>query len=188
MFQALSAASSVCEHSWTVYAGAEVDGLDMDKISYFGASVFWRASVGTWSIAGKKRRLIDLGERYAEQLRAFLAGEAEFPRAMVLWAAVCRTAEPPPVISFPTGEIVGDGFKSYHRHTFNIPGLSFMLFVGNRLPDQIRELCMVRSSRRFIYFSPVEEIIERNTAATFAKSPPSPSLRKLHRKLWNREL
>jgi hypothetical protein len=188
IFQALNAASSVDRDKWTLYPGAEVDGLDMDKISYFGASVFWRASVGSWMMAGKKRRLIELGSRYEEQLRAFLGGEAEFPRAMVLWCAVCRTAEPPPVISFPTGERVGDGVHAYHRHTFDIPGLSYMLFVGNRIPDHIRESCIVRSPRRFIYFSPVEQIIERNTARVFAKSPPSPSLRKLHRKLWNKEL
>lgn len=188
IFQALSAASSVCQHSWTLYAGKEIDPLDMDKIAYFGASVFWRASAGSWSIAGKKRSMINLGARYEEDLRAFLAGEAGFPERMVLWSAVCRTAEPPPVISFPVGEIVGDGYHSYHRHTFNIPGLSYMLFVGNRIPDRIRELCLVRSPQRLIFFSPVEQIIDRNTASVFAKSPPSPSLRKMHRELWGEEL
>lgn len=188
IFQALNSANSVCQHGWTLYPGAEISGLDMDKIAYFGASVFWRASAGAWSIGGKKRRLIDLGTRYSELLRLFLLGEAEFPRAMVLRVAVCRTAEPPPVISFPAGELVGDGFNSYHRHTFDIPGSSYTLFVGNRIPDRIREFCTVRSARRFIYFSPVEETIERNTASVFAKSPPSPSLRKLHRTLWNEEL
>jgi hypothetical protein len=188
IFQLLSSAQPISEEKWTVYPGAEIDGLDMDKISYFGASVFWRASAGTWSVAGKKHRMIDLGARYEEQLRSYLVGEADFPRAIVLWSAVCRTPEPPPVISFPTGERVGDGIYAYHRHTFDIPGLSFMLFVGNRIPDHIRDFCIVRSSRRFIYFSPVEEIIVRNTASVFHKSPPSQSLRKMHRKLWNEEL
>jgi hypothetical protein len=188
IFQALNTAKSVCQHSWTLYAGNEVDALDMDKITYFGASVFWRASAGSWEIAGKKRRLIDLGNRYQEDLRAFLAGEAAFPERMVLWSAVCRTADPPPVISFPTGEIVGEGFASYHRHTFDIPGLSYMLFVGNRIPDRVRELCIATSVRRFIFFSPVEEIIQRNAASVFAKSPPSPSLRKMHRKISGEEL
>jgi len=188
LFQLLSAAKPISEQKWTVYAGAEIDGLDMDKISYFGASVFWRASAGQWSMGGKRREMIDLGERYEEQLRAFLAGEASFPRGMVLWSAVCRTPEPPPVISFPTGELVSDGVHSYHQHIFNIPGISYMLLVGNRIPDHVREFCIIRSARRFIYFSPIEEIIERNTARVFRASPPSQSLRKMHRKLWNEEL
>jgi hypothetical protein len=183
VFELLNAAKSVSREKWTVYAGAQIPGLDMDRIAYFGASVFWRASAGSWSIAGKKRQMIDLGVRYGDQLRAFLNGEAVFPRGMVLWSAVCRTPEPPPVISFPVGELVTEGVHAYHRHTFNIPGLSYMLFVGNRIPDRVRELCLVRSPERFLFFSPVEEIIARNTARVFRESPPSPSLRKLHRKV-----
>ncbi len=188
IFKLLDTAKPISDEKWTVYAGAEIAGMDMDKISYFGASVFWRASVGTWPMAGKKRKMIDLGRRYEEQLRAFLLGEAEFPHGMVLWSAVCRTPEPPPVISFPAGERVTEGIHAYQRHIFDIPGFSFMLFVGNRIPDHVRDFCMVRSSRRFIYFSPVEKIIQRNTAQVFRESPPSQSLRKMHRKIWNEEL
>jgi hypothetical protein len=188
LYQTLKNAEPLPEHpSGTVYAGAELSDLDMDQLAYFGASIFWRASRPVWSIAGKRRHFLDLG-RYAEQLRQFLIGEREFPSDMVLWSAVSRAPEPPPVISFPTGEVTYEDGKSFHRHTFDIPGLSYMLYVGRRVPKKVHDFCMIRSPRRLLFFSPVEQIIARNTAQTLRKSPRSPSLRKLHRKVMGEEL
>jgi hypothetical protein len=189
IYEALAAASAVPEYtSGTVYAGAEIAALDMDKLSYFGATVFWRASVGVWVLAGKRRHFIQLGARYDETLRRYLLGDAPFPSCMVLWSAVCRTPEPPPVITYPGGERVSDGCDSFYRHTFDISGLSYMLNVGNRVPAHIRDTCVITSPRRHIYFSPIERLIDRNTARAFAKSPVSQSLRKLHRKVSGEEL
>ncbi len=189
LYEALAAATAVPDFpSGTVYAGAKIDALQMDQLSYFGASVFWRASVGVWPLAGKRRNMIQLGAKYDDALRRYLLGETAFPNAMVLWAAVCLTAEPPPVISYPVGERISEGHESFYRHTFDIPGLSYMLQVGNRVPQHIRETCVVTSPSRYIYFSPIERLIDRNTARVFAKSPPSQSLRKLHRKVSGEEL
>ena len=189
IYEALAAATAVPDYpGGTVYAGAEIDALDMDKLSYFGASVFWRASVVHLDIGRKRRHMIQLGAKYEESLRAYLLGEAPFPNSMVLWSAVCRTPEPPPVITYPAGERVSEGYESFYRHTFDIPGLSYMLHVGNRLPPHIRDTCVVASPRRYIYFSPFERLIDRNTARAFAKSAPSQSLRKLHRKVSGEEL
>ncbi len=56
------------------------------------------------------------------------------------------------------------------------------------MPSRLLETCVIHSPRRPLFFTPIEQVIERNTAALFAKSPPSPSLRKLHRTLWGEEL
>jgi hypothetical protein len=126
--------------------------------------------------------------RYAEPLRQFLFGEKEFPPEMVLWCAVFRTPEPPPVISYPVGELTSEGYESFHRHIFNIPGLSYTLHVGQRVPKGVRELCTIRSPRRLLFFTPIQDVITRKTAELFHKSPPSPLLRKLHRRLTGEEL
>jgi len=90
LYQTLQAAEPLPEvPSGTAYAGAELPDLDMDKLAYFGASIFWRASLRVWPVT-EERRFLDLG-RYAELLRRFLLGEAEFPLDMVLWSAIlCR--------------------------------------------------------------------------------------------------
>lgn len=187
LYQALKNAEALPEHSsGTVYAGADLPELNMDKLAYFGASIFWRASCHVWSHAGSPHRYLDLG-RYAEPLRQFLLGEGEFPPVMALWCAVCRTPEPPPVISYPVGEVTSEGFGSFHRHIFDIPGLSYMLYVGRCIPQRVREICIIRSPRRLLFFTPIEDVINRRTAEVF-KSPPSPSLRKLHRKMTGEEL
>jgi hypothetical protein len=188
LHEILSKAKPLPEHlSGTVYAGADLPGLDMKKLAYFGASIFWRASLPVWSIAGRRQDFLDLG-RYVEPLRQFLLGEENFPPEMVLWSAVCRAPEPPPVISFPAGGLTSEGHQSFHRYTFNIPGLSYTLYVGQRIPDRKRKFCMVRSLRRVLFFSPIEQAINRNAAATFSKGMPSSSLRKLHRTVTGGEL
>ena len=185
LHQVLRQAKPLPNHaSGTVYAGAEIPCLDMNRLAYFGASVFWRASAAAWRNTQQRTALLTLGP-YREQLRRYLLDEAEFPQHAVLWAAVCRAPLPPPVMSFPCGERSREGF---YRYTFDIPGLSFMLHVGKQIPSRMRELCVVRSAQRIIFFTPVEEIIHRNAAQLFAGSPPTAALRKLHRQIWNEEL
>jgi hypothetical protein len=181
----LSGASPLPNHAGgTVHAGAEIPGLDTRRLAYFGASVFWRASATAWQHTGRNVPLIDLGP-YRERLRRYLLGDGEFPDDVVLWVAVCRAPLPPPVMSFPSG---GRNREGIHFYTFDIPGLSFALHVGKQIPMRSRELCTVRSPQKIVFFTPVEEIIARNAAQLFAKSPPSRALRKLHRRLWNEEL
>lgn len=102
-----------------VYAGAEIPELDMDKIVYFGASVFWRAAAAKWTILGESVH-IALG-RYEESLRAFLLDNGPFPREMVL-SVIVSELEQLDVCLLP----VSSRTKSrLHRHRFIIPGLTF---------------------------------------------------------------
>lgn len=185
IFEKMSAATPLPEHaSGTIYAGASIPDLDMQSLTYFGVSVFWRASLRVWIVGGKLVAMVDLGP-YGEQLRRYLLGGSDFPRDMVLWTAVSRRPDPPPVMSFPVGERKSEGF---HQHTFEIPGQSFMLMVGRHIPASTRALCAIRSPQRILFFTSFEEITDRNSAKLFSKSPPSPSLRKLHRKVTGEEL
>jgi hypothetical protein len=185
LYEILQQATPLPEHqSGTVYAGGTIPGLDMRQISYFGVSVFWRASLSVWSYPefGERSTFVDLGP-YGESLRTYLLGESDLPRDIILWAAVFRTPTPPPVMSFPAGHRLPEG---YYQHNFDIPGLSFTLFVGKQIPQKIRELCGIRSN--IIFFTPIQTITEQRTAELFRKSPPSPALRKMHKKIWNEEL
>jgi hypothetical protein len=158
--------------SGTVYSTLSAPGIDLDQLAYFGASIFWRASVADWTMNRKPAEMMRLGAAYDEQFREYLLGSAPFPRNAVLWVAVVRSEHPSPVIAFPGGERIG----SYHRHTFDVLGLSYILYVGIRIPEDIRRFCAVRSPERYMFFTPIDPIIERNYRNLARNSEPSPKL------------
>jgi hypothetical protein len=179
LYEALSAATPVpAFQSGTVYSALSIPQIDLDKLVYFGASIFWRSSVADWALGRKTTELMRLGSRYEEDFRKYLYGVAEFPVNAAIWVAVVRSEHPAPVISYPTGERV----RGYHRHTFDVLGLSYMLHVGNRLPEDVRRLCGARSPSRYLFFTNIDRILDRNARRAFCKSPPSRKLAALRDK------
>lgn len=53
-----------------IYFGASIPAIDLERIVYFAASVFWRAAVNDW---GENPIKLDLGP-YEDSLRRFLLG------------------------------------------------------------------------------------------------------------------
>jgi hypothetical protein len=164
--------------SGTVYSALSVPDININRLVYFGTSIFWRASIADWTLHRKPAELMRLGSEYNEQFRQYLTGEAEFPSKAVLWVAVVRSEHPSPVIAFP----VGERDEGYHRHTFDVLGLSYILYVGSRIPKELRRFCAVRSPERFIFFTDINPIIDRNFRKLFKASPPSSKLAALREK------
>jgi len=140
---------------------------------YFGASVFWRASVGKFRNLGTAEPLITLG-KYEEDFRRFLLGLADFPQNSAIWVAVSNTPSPAPVMNFPMSQRV----NSYYQHIFEIPGMSFLLFVGKQLTKHIREFCAARSPERIIYFTDIDSLIRADSRRVFGTSPATPKLQR----------
>jgi hypothetical protein len=159
--------------SGTVYSALNVPGIDMDKLIYFGASIFWRASVSDWSMGAKRVSLIQLGAKYEEQFRQYLNGEAGFPQSAAIWIAVARSETPAPIINFPVGEVKG----KCHQHHFNVFGLSYMLYVGGGLTEEITRHCAARTAERYIFFTDIGGIVDRKAAEFFNKSTPTKTSR-----------
>jgi hypothetical protein len=173
LHQALKAAKAEPEfRSGTVYSSLAIPDVDIEKLVYFGASIFWRASVVNWSIGGRPMPPMRLGGRYEEQFRQYLHGEAVFPRNAALWVAVLRSEEPPPLINFPVCEIKG----KYHLHHFDIFGLSYVLYVGGSLPDDVTQYCAVRTPKRLMFFTDIGPVLDRKAAEFFSKSVPAQKL------------
>jgi hypothetical protein len=164
--------------SGTVYSALTIPGMNIDRLVYFGASIFWRAAVADWRVNRKLVELVRLGRTYEEQFRQYHNGEAEFPANGVLWVAVVRSEHTSPVISFPTGERDGN----YHRHTFDVLGLSYILYVGSCVPKEIRRLCAVRSPERYMFFTDIDPVIDRNFRRLSNKSTPSSKLAAMTKK------
>jgi len=137
-----------------LYSCKNVPRIAPDSITYFALSVFWRAAVHHWTIAGRPVS-IELGP-YREPLRTFLLGSAPFPRStslsVLVWA---RNAEL--MLNPHSGN--ADGF---HYHEFTIPGMAFMLFVGGRLQTEYLSMRLAPADEQYIVIYPKAE--ERHLA------------------------
>src|SRR5579872_7235432 len=58
-----------------IYAGPEVTNIKIEKLIYFGLSVFWRSAAHRWNMIGGADPNIVLGP-YEEPIRKFLRAEA----------------------------------------------------------------------------------------------------------------
>ena len=173
MYKALSAAKADTKFpSGTVYSALSIPEIDIEKLIYFGASIFWRASVVDWPMGKKKIWLVNLGPVYEEQFRQYLNGESGFPVNAAIWVAVVRSESPAPLINFPVDEIKG----KYHQHHFDIFGLSYFLYVGSSLPDEITRYCAAQTLERYMFFTDIGRIIDRKAAEFFNKSKPNRKL------------
>jgi len=142
----------------TAYAGAAVPEIDMEKLVYFGLSIFWRCSAHDWRDATGGRIQIELGP-YEEPIRRFLLGEAPLPKTIAL------------LIALPTGSVLIGTYtprrgheKDFHNFVFYVPGIEFTLSAGRKIPVEVRALCAHTSPQKIILFSGATT---SNTAASF---------------------
>jgi len=136
------------------FSGIGLPGIDIDRLGYFGASVFWRSSVHRWPDGDG----IDLGPAYQERFRLFLLGKEPFLANAALSIVISDAALPLEAAYFPNGGRVLRA--SYHFYTFMVPGILFILSVGGAIPVQLRSACAFHSPKRLVFLSSrVQEII-----------------------------
>jgi hypothetical protein len=119
-------------------------------LSYFAASMFWRASVYPWNEDGSIP--VPLGP-FREPFRQYLMGLAHFPQHCVLWVAVREGKE----LDRLTHPPIGERREKYHVHILPMPGFGFSLTVSKYLPASYRRMCFVRATGNPII---VTELIE----------------------------
>ena len=122
-----------------LYHADQIPKLNIVALTYFAASMFWRASVHRWRMAGTESRGIALGP-YEEQLRKFLMGETQFPPDCVLWVSVPESITPFVGLSLTP---YGGRKDGYHRYKLLVLGVGFHFLVGRRIPPQARATCFV---------------------------------------------
>lgn len=122
------------------YLASAIPELDWPRIAYFAASVFWRSAVKDWQTPIGMLPRLEIGNQYEERLRQFLLGRAPFPETATLIVDVWPPPETRIVLIFPQGGRVG----SFHRYSFSIPGIYFSLWLGQTVPPEIEQACIVR--------------------------------------------
>lgn len=172
---ALRAAKPFVTLEGSVAYSGKTPGVDLDRLVYFAASMFWRTSVGKWTLADRwfgREGKMDLGPRYSEQLRLFLLREAPFPQRAVSVVYVSDEEAPYASITFAAGGRQKEGYFSY---SFQLPGLMFFLVLGQQIPDTIRGLCAVNNPvQPLIFLTKFPEEFTRNwTTEKMATLTPS---------------
>lgn len=131
--------------------------IEVEKLAYFAASVFWRAAVHRWHQPTLKPKVpIELGP-HQELLRQYLLGNTPFPNTMAVWLWLSQADPPSRVVTVPHSYRMW----SCHIHCFDIPGMRFTLPVSRTLPDWVRLMCIVNGPDRPILISDAPDDILR---------------------------
>jgi hypothetical protein len=167
----------------TFYSAKSNPQIDTEALTYFAASVFWRAAVHDWEYL-KLRASISLG-CYEEQFRSYLLGEAPFPKSAAMWVWVSRYEEPSRAVSTPHSIRVCDCYM----HIFDVPGLRFSLLVGQMMPDWVQFLCILNGRDQPILVSDApDDILAADVQKASQTTHLSSRLQKLGKWVWSRPI
>jgi hypothetical protein len=140
---------AIIEPDRVLIAGRTTPGFDMDKLIYFGASIFWRGAAHRWQpIDGYEVPMVHLA-LYQEELRLFLLGQASFPADVSLIVMLWPYEKVPPGALLPDSS-PGTGWE---RYWFYITGLGFVLDFGRSVPAEIRRRSTSHSPEQFVTIS-----------------------------------
>jgi len=146
----LEAASPVeTRPDFKVFNAATVLGDQTNSFLYFAASVFWRASATTWKVGPGRTCHIELGATYVDQFRRYLLGEGGLPPQSRLFPYVSADNRAGFPTVFPCSSQVVGGW----RHKFYIPGLLFILFLGDDATSRFDVGALNSSQGGFVWLS-----------------------------------
>lgn len=148
-----------------VYSGSKIPNIQIDHFVHFAAGIFWKASVGKWYFLRKPLKNHQLGKKYEEQLGKFLKDDSLFPENMVLTMSVSNENAPFPIVIFP----VHEKQRGFFQHRFYIPGLEFILWVGNLIPKSIKEISISHTSGGAFFFEHLDNSPLIREAKEFSK-------------------
>jgi hypothetical protein len=157
------------------YDVAGVLGTRTDDYLYFAASVFWRASARAWPLVRPARERFSFGGVYQEEFRLYLLGRAGFPVNGRLVVHIWRDK----VTDFTTIAPCTSRVDGERRHKFCIPGITFILFLGSRVPRLHDGGALNSTQGKFMWVCPwQDDSLFRGFADSIRQSIPSASLRR----------
>jgi len=145
----LAAGAVSSDSDLTVFEAARIPTVRPDRLAYFAASVFWRGAAHSWTIQRKLTERLPFGP-FEEAFRIHLLGGV-WPNHAALQVYVGHGMEEfrNTTAAFPHRFYK----KDFSIYAFTIPGLTFYLFLGHKLPEPIMRYCSARSPERFIFMN-----------------------------------
>lgn len=130
------------------FSGEDV-GLDMDRLAYFGLSVFWRAGAHTWpsKLTIDPTYSIDLGP-WLDPIGTFLQG-GPWPSGLSLMVTAANDKFSQG-FSFYPGRTVGL-LAQMLSYGFLACGIHFSIFLANPVPRPYSLFCCTSAPRRPIF-------------------------------------
>jgi hypothetical protein len=140
----------IFEPDTVLIAGKATAGFDMEKLIYFGASIFWRGAAHQWApIDGYEVPVVHLGP-YQEQLRLFLVGQNSFPANVSLTIMLWPFEKVPPAALMPD---LSHQTAGWNQYWFYITGLGFVLDFGKSVPAEVRSRSSSHSAEGLVTIS-----------------------------------
>jgi hypothetical protein len=145
----MGATPFVDEQGFRSYEGKKIRGVEIAKLAYFGASIFWRAAVRSWMVGKEKDARLPLGP-FQEALRLYLLGKTEIPDGVVQLVTLSTALDElhNRVSAMPW---LFERKPEYRRYKFMVTGFTFHMFFGMMIPKPIRRICSARYA--FLYMS-----------------------------------
>jgi len=154
-----------------VYSG-RLAGIETGKLAYYALSVMWKAAVRRWNTLKGQTTGISLGT-YEEPIRAYLAGEQEFPKDVAVLLTVCT--------DFISRNIVIAPWVSHydwHPLCLLTRGTWFRAFMHPQLPQGVRRRCCVNGPGNPIFVENCESEILRLVTPIHQSAAVAPNLQR----------
>lgn len=155
-----------------VYDLSTVKDVEIDRLTYFGASIFWRAAATNWSTKLVSLPGLDLSAPLMTQLNDYLMGRSAFPAEVFLFVSVAEETTPVRLMTFPQRDIE---LSDFGRYEFHIPGMMFELFVN--APDKLDAFSINNPPHRIMLTKLVRERVQRFAPKLILSSTPVGSLK-----------
>jgi hypothetical protein len=110
------------------------------SIAFFAASMFWRAAVHDWGQPDLYP--IRIGDKYREQLRKFLLGQAPFPGDATLLTCLRLISPVNTLTGYPCSIE-----EPRLVHVFFVCGFFFSLLLGSHMTEGSKNLCIMNGER-----------------------------------------
>lgn len=146
--------------------------IEIEKLTYFALSMFWRSSAVDWSSIAPVPRIV-LGER-EEPVRQFLRRDAPLPSDIVLIVTLW-THEPSNLQVVLPAE--SRQVASFNAFTMSIPGIQFVLFTGADVPADVRAQCVCSSDDQAIAVAnAIDTVLTGKMQANFQAAHRTPKI------------